>query len=166
MNTQQSARPPRPIPLPPVPAADATAIRRRLAGLADPVGRLAGTEGEVLDLRETANRFCSILAALFNRDSLDPVTLWERIGTALETACAKVADDDLERWASLCLEHVKADNARVAACGPLLSVLGDFATRPAEWRDAFLAHVRTRRYVVLALARERWLRVKAGEVEL
>jgi len=149
---------------PSLPTLDTEALRRKLAGLTDP-DRTPG-QAEGVEIPEAASRFCSILASLFGSE-LDRKTLWTRIDSALTTAWAKVASDaDLDLFASLCLEHVRADASAVAACEPLRQLLETFAVRPPEWRHAFLHHVHSRRYAVIVRARARWEAVKAGRAEL
>lgn len=153
---------PNPIP-PSLPTLDTEAFRRKLAGLADP-DRTPGMS-EKAEVRETASRFCSILAHLFGED-LERMTLWSRIDSALETAGAKVSDDDLDRWATLCLEHVQASAAKAAACDALRTLLETFAVRTPEWRHELLNYVATHRYAVVVRGRARWEEVKAGRIEL
>ena len=158
MSTQVSSPPPIPVTL------DTEAIRRKLAGLSDP-GRLAGSAGETSEIRETASRLCSILASLFG-DDLDRLTLWSRIDSALSTAVAKVSDGDLDRLVSLCLDHVKADPAKAAACEPLGHLISIFGVRPPAWRMALLNYLGTHRYAVLVHGRARWEDVKARRIDL
>lgn len=148
---------------PPLPVLDTEAFRRALAGLADP--DRAPTAGEKAEVKEAAIRWACVLAHLFG-DDLDRLTLWSRIDSALETSLAKVSDDDLDRFAHLCLEHVRAEASRAAACDALVSVLGTFTVRPPEWRHAFLHYVAAHRFAVIAHGRARWELVKAREVEL
>ena len=75
-------------------------------------------------------------------------------------------DGDLDRFASLCLEHVQADAARAAACEALDQLLQTFAVRPIEWRQGYVRYVRTHYYPVVVHSRARWERVKRKEVEL
>lgn len=144
---------------------DTQELRRRLAGLADPFSSSADTDGERVDIADTAIRFGTILAHLFS-DDLDRLTLWTRIESALDQACAKVGGTDLEHWINLCLEHVKADAAKTAACEPLVQMIQSIEVRPAQWKHAFLAYVRSRRYVVVVKARARWEQVKSKECDL
>lgn len=142
---------------------NAQEFRRKLAGLADP-DRHPG-ETEKVEIRETAIRLCSILASLFG-ESLDRTTLWGRIGSAFETACAKVSDDDLDRWLNLLLEHVQADPVRAAACDAMTQTVQTWAVRPPEWRHSLLNYCRSHRYPLLTHGRARWELVKSKEVEL
>lgn len=142
---------------------DYPTFRRRLAGLVDPERKIEAVEKT--EVREAAVRLCSIFAHLFG-ESLERITLWERIGSALRTSCAKVSDDDLDRFLALCLEHIQAEDARVAACDALRQMMETFAVRPREWRFALLAYINTHRLPLLVHARSRWEGVKKGTVEL
>jgi len=140
------------------------AIRRELAGLADPLKHNPGGT-EVQEIKETAIRLCSILAHLFG-EALERVTLWAKIDAALAGACAKVSDADLGRFVTLCLDTIQADPARAFACDPMVTLLQVFEVRPPEWRYAFVNHIASRRYAVVALGRQRWEQVKNKEVDL
>lgn len=148
----------------PIPVISTEEARRKLAGLVDPE-RPVGGEAVATDVRDTAVRFATILASLFG-DSLDRLTLWERIASGFDSACAKVDDGDLDRFASLCLTHVLADAGRAAACDALGQTLGVFAARPIEWRQAFVRWCRSHRYPLVVHARARWESIKKGQVEL
>lgn len=149
---------------PELPRLDAEAFRRKLAGLTDPERR-PESAGEKEAMKQDAIRFCSILAHLFG-ESLDRTTLWEKIGSALSTSLAKVSDDDLDRFATLCLEHIVAEDSKVAACEPLMHMLQAWETRTREWRHALLHYLATHRTAALVHARARWECVKKKEVEL
>ena len=116
-------------------------------------------------MKQTAIRLVSVLAKLFG-DDLDRKTLWGRIGSALETAHAKVSDDDLDRFADLCLEHVQADPGQAAACDALTTLRQQWGAWPPETRFGVLAYLATHRYAALTHGRARWELVKKGEVEL
>ena len=147
----------------PLPVLDTENFRRRLAGLEDPLARDADTPGEKAEIRNLAAELIATLADLFG-DDLDRKTLWSRIGSALETADAKVSDGDLERFLSLCLEHVKADPGRAAAHSGLGSLLATFEVRSSEWRFAYVAYLHTHRYPALQFGRKRWEQVKASRI--
>lgn len=146
-----------------IPVISTEDLRRQLAGLEDP-DRAPGLS-ESVEIKDAAHRLGCVLAHLFG-DSLERTTLWERIGSGFAAACAKVDDGDLDRFASLCLDHVKADAAKAAACEPLAQLLETFAVRPVEWRQGFVRYIRTRYYAVIVHSRSRWERVKSKEVDL
>ena len=133
-------------------------FRRKLAGLADPRRRMGAAEPE--EVKDAAIRFVSILAGLFGHE-LDRVTLWSRIGSALQVAVEKVSDDDLDQFADLCLEHVQADFGKAAALPALTQLRETWAARPPEWRYALLGYVKIHAYAVLTHGRARWQRLLA-----
>ncbi len=143
---------------------DFQAFRKKLAGIADPSKRPSG--GAVAQaVKDDAIRLCSILAHLFG-ESLDRKTLWSRIDSAFATAVAKVSDADVDRFISLCLEHVQADPGHAAACQPLGQMLAQYATRPPELRQDFVNYCGTHRFAVLSHGRARWEQIKTKAVEL
>lgn len=152
-------------PAPPIPPSiDLAEIRRKLAGLVDHSSRVP-SPAETEEVKILAVRFVNILANLFG-DSLDRATLWDRIDSAIATSVQKSAPGDFEHFTSLCLAHIDASPSRVAACIPLLQVIEQVAVRPQDWRANLLAHMNTRRFVVIAFARSRWQLIKSGEAEL
>lgn len=147
-----------------LPRLNAEEFRRKLAGLTDPDYR-EQTVSEREAVKQDAFRFASLLAHLFG-PSLDRLSMWEKIGSALASATAKVSDDDLDRFVTLCLEHVQAEDSQVAACDALLSLLEAWQLRPKEWRLSLLNYLATHRSAVLIRGRRRWEQVKSKEVEL
>ena len=147
---------------------DWSALRQKLLAFTDPLDpKRAPTLSlaEQANLKYEASRFVTILAHLFGPD-LDRKTLWERIHSALETALAKVYDEDTDRFIHLCLEHVRAEIPAATSCEALNTVIQTWRQRPVEWRHALLHYLRSHRYVVLLDARNRWEGVKKGEIEL
>ncbi len=128
-------------------------FRRTLAGIVDPDRRM--TAGDTAALRETAKRVVVALCLHFGRE-LDRKTLWSRIDSALQSACARVSDGDRERWLDLLLEHVRADPVMAAACPYLLGVRAELMTPDEAHRKAFLRYVESRRYAVIAFGRAAW----------
>ena len=123
-------------------------FRQQLAGLTtmdDP--------GETSDeYRSVSARVAAMLARNFG-PSLDAKTKWDRIGSAIPTACAKSPDGDPETLLSAMLEHVKAVPA--AAYDPELeSLLRELREHDATWRDGFVAYLQQALYAVLVFGRE------------
>lgn len=50
-----------------------------------------------------------LIAIAFNRDRLDPVTIWDRTKSALEKAIEESSQGDMIGFVSTCLNHVMAD---------------------------------------------------------
>lgn len=139
--------------LPPLTPLDAESFRRILAGLEDPDTTARYTPD---NFREDASRLVFVLALCFNRDVLDAVTLWERIASAITTACAKVDDGDLDRLISLALEHVKAEHTRVAANEMASSIIADLTEQDDSWRMGFVRYLKQHTYTAIIHGRRYW----------
>jgi hypothetical protein len=122
--------------------------------LADADRAVAGAEPE--NIRQEAVRLVKGYCMLFGA-SLDRKTLWDRLATALATACAKVGGEgDLDRWIDLCLEHIRADAGKVVRLRAFTALRETLRVRDLSWRRAFLRYVENHRFAVLAYARESW----------
>lgn len=98
-------------------------------------------------------------------ESLDRMTLWDRIGSALSTSAAKCDDGDTDRFASLCLEHVKADHAAAARHEGFAAWVVAMASRDDAYRQLFVRHCGSKTAIVLVHARHAWeqrKQMKAG----
>ncbi|HEY3967267.1 MAG TPA: hypothetical protein VGM05_22095 [Planctomycetaceae bacterium] len=102
---------------------------------------------------------CILMCELFGED-LDRTSLWDRIASALATAAAKTTDGDMDRFVSLCLDHVRADAAKAARHPEIGAMLHDWSEQSAAWRQGFVRYVATRSFAILAHGRVRWERVK------
>lgn len=132
-------------------------FRRRLAGFADRGRQIQQIEQTAF--RQIAEDFVVSLCLVFG-DSLDRKTLWSRIDSGLQAACASVDDGDTDRWLDLLLDHVKADAARVVRLGLLRNVRTSLASKDETHRREFLRWVESRRYAVLTHGRAAWDRWK------
>lgn len=159
MSTQATSREP-----PKLAMFDAAEFRRKLSGLAAP--ERTASDADKKDVRGTAIRFCSILAKLHNDDVLAAEKKWDRISSALATAIAKVSDDDVDRFATLCLDHVMADPSKSATCPALAEILVTAESKPPEWRHALLGYFATHGQAAVVHGRARWELVKRQEVAL
>lgn len=141
--------------MPQLPPFDAEAWRRVLAGLTDDE---ASTEWRE-DFREAGAALCFVLARFYNRDELDPVKLWERIGTAVATACEQVDDGDLDKVFDIALDTVRASVSLVAASEDSW-VLGELADKEESWRLGFVRYLKTHGYTVIIHGRRQWEKYK------
>lgn len=107
------------------------------------------------DFGAAASLLCVVLAEQFDSASLDRLTLWDRISSGILTAAAKVDDGDLERFLTLCLEHVKAAPGRAATSETVLRLVGTFDQGEA-WRIGFLRYLQSHIYCVLIHGRAAW----------
>lgn len=142
---------------PPLESLSTEQFRQRLAGLIDPQERLS--PDFQAEQKNHAIQFVACLPEVFG-ESLDRLTLWDRIGTALQTAHAKTAGEDYEFFISRVLEHIKAEPARVARCETIQYVMHWMADCPSEARHAWLAYMHTHLYAVLVHAKWAWEQAK------
>lgn len=134
-------------------------FRRKIAGLVDPNRKTTGAV-ETESIKQEAIAFCLVLCDLFG-EALSRMTLWDRIGTALTTASAKCDDGDTDRFASLCIEHVKADNAAAARHEQFGGWVMTMAVRDDAYRQAFVRYCASKSPIVLVHARSAWEQKKA-----
>lgn len=137
-----------------IPAIDQAEFRRRVAGLIDPNRKPTGA-AETASIKEESVQLCLTLCELFG-ESLDRKTLWDRIGSALSTAACKCDDGDSDRFASLCLDHVKADNAEAARHEQFGAWVVTMAARDEAYRQALVRYCGTKTAIVLVHARAAW----------
>lgn len=130
--------------------------RKVLAGLIDPSEQIDGTTRELIRIK--AVDFAVFLARHFNRDKLDAVTIWERLGSAIETAHAKTPGGDFELFLNLCLDHILADRNRVLSDPTGSELIEFFADEPEEVAVEFIGYLVSRLFVVLTHTRQRWKR--------
>lgn len=93
-------------------------------------------------------------------DNLDRMTLWDRIGSALGSAAAKCDDGDTDRFASLCLEHIKADSSAAARHEGFANWVVTMAARDDAYRQLFVRHCGNKTAIVLVHARHAWEKFK------
>ena len=110
-----------------------------------------------------AVNFCSILPELFGSD-LDRLTLWNRIGSAIETSIIK-ANYDIEFFVNLCLEHIKAEHSRVAAHEGIKYFVESNIEKSDEWKKLFFNYLSTRYFLIIAKARTVWEEKKENKKE-
>lgn len=110
--------------------------------------------------KKLATELCLMLATHFNRKSLEVVTLWSRIGTALATASVKVQDGDMARFCTLCLETVKAHPGIFAADEKAGNLIAALIGKSSEWRQSFVRYIAGRSYIIIVLGRAAWEEVK------
>jgi hypothetical protein len=110
-------------------------------------------------IKMEAVRLCSILPELFG-DNLDRKTLWERIGNGLISSCTK-ANYDIAYFVNMLLEYICSDAGKVATNEKILNFIEVNSKKSEEWRNAFFHYINTRYFLVIALARQEWEKIKA-----
>jgi hypothetical protein len=127
-------------------------FRQQLAGLRDERGSAAFS---IDAFREHATNLGVALALVFNRKSLNPVTLWTRIDSAIQTGITAANGADIHALINTACEHVMASpNAVLSAefgglIGPILDMEDDEAY-------AFIRHLARSRYTLIAFTRKAW----------
>jgi hypothetical protein len=134
---------------------DAVVFRQEIAGLLE----RHEDDHEPDDFGDTAALLCVTLAEQFDSDTLDRLKLWDRISSGILTAAAKVDDGDLDRFLSLCLEHVKASPGRAATSDTVARLIGAFDQDEA-WRIGFVRYCVSHHYPILIHGRAAWQRHK------
>ena len=106
-------------------------------------------------MREHAVQLCLVMCEVWG-ESLDRLTLWDRIDSGMKAAAAKCQGGDTERFAALCLDHVRADTAR-AACNELFVGWLMFMDGVDDaFRQRFVAYCGSMSAVVCVHARRAW----------
>jgi hypothetical protein len=94
--------------------------------------------------------------------ALDRTGLWDRIGTGLESACAKTPGADHEYFINEVLGHIKATPAAVAACDGIAATLATVGAWTETDRQAWILYIRTHLIPVLVHARAAWEGIKTA----
>lgn len=136
-------------------------FRRMLAGLADDTSE----PGWLEDFREAGARLALIMARFYDRTKLEPIKLWERIGSGIAAACEQVDDGDLDRLISICLDHVCASHSAVAADQEFAPVIQTLSERDESWRLQLVRYLKTHSYTILIHGRKLWEERKEVRLE-
>lgn len=134
-------------------------FRQKLAGLLDPQAAVADDRRQ--EIRDLCIRFAAELPALFGED-LDRKTMWDRIGSGLQSAFAKTAGSDHEFFVQQVLTHILASTSSAASnpvMGEILVTLGGWSL---EDRQAWLGYFNTHLIPLLVHARAHWTARKGG----
>lgn len=134
-------------------------FRQEIAGLLE----RHESDHEPADFGAAASLLCVALAEQFDSDTLDRLTLWDRISSGILTAAAKVDDGDLDRFLSLCLEHVKAAPGR-AACSDAVARFMGAVDQHQGWRIGFIKYCQSHQYAVIIHGRVAWQQHKEASV--
>ncbi len=133
-------------------------FRQQLAGLAS----TDAAEFDAETFRQFGIRLGVVMAELFG-ESLDRLTLWQRISDGIRTSSAKVGDGDTDHFLSLCLEFIKADDARAAANQHWTELLIELGQQDDGFRRLWIRYLNTRVFAVVAHARAAWEGIKVDK---
>jgi len=125
-------------------------LRQRLAGLIDPQAEKPEWYAEVA--KGLAIQFCASLPSVFG-DSLDRMTMWDKIANAIQSGYAKTVSGDLDLFMQHVLESIKADPAKAVAYEPLTEAMDALLDLPENERQDWLQYLTTHLIPVLVYAR-------------
>lgn len=125
-------------------------LRQRLAGLIDPQAGRRVSESQTF--KELAIQFCAALPAVFGEE-LDRLTMWNKIGSAIQSGYAKTVDGDIDLFAQCVLESIKADTTKAVACDRLTDAIDRLHSLPDEGRQDWLRYLVSHLIPVLVHAR-------------
>ncbi len=131
--------------------------RQKLAGLLDPQAK-GGVESRDT-VKALAVRFAACLPTLYSKD-LDRLSLWTRIGTALETAASKTGGGDFELFIQQSLDHIKAEASAAASSDELASIMATLESWSQTDREQWVMMFQSRLIPLLVLAKAKWGEVK------
>lgn len=102
--------------------------------------------------RPLAVQFCAALPAVFG-ESLDRMTLWDKIASAIQSGYAKTVSGDLDLFIQHVLESIKSEPGKAVACVPLMDAMDAMQALKEHERQDWLAYLVTHLIPVLAAAR-------------
>jgi hypothetical protein len=117
---------------------------------------------ELAEFRALARDVIVLLCRTFGR-TLQRVTLWKRIESALRTASLKVDDEDTDRWLNLLFDHICAQPELVARLPLAEQVRQQLAAYPPQRRRDFIRWVRSHLYPILIDGHRAWEEAKQAD---
>lgn len=132
--------------------------RQKIAGLIDPQEQQTPERRD--EIKQLAIQFVALLPEVFG-ETLDRLTLWDRIGTGLQTAFAKTPGIDHEHFIQQVLEHIKSETSKAARCKSLAEVLLILSEWSPADRQAWIAYFHTHLVPIVVHAKIAWDAKKA-----
>lgn len=148
--------------VPPLGSLTTEEFRQKLAGVISP--ETVGDQLADEHLRNLAVQFAAILPRLFG-DELDRKTLWERIGSGLQSSAAKTAGDDCEYFVQQVLSHIKAPLSFASGNEDLRTILHVLGEQSPSERERWMRMFQTHLIPILVHAREKWDAAKKARKE-
>lgn len=125
-------------------------LRQRLASLIDPHAEKPEWYAEVA--KGMAIQFCSALPNVLG-DSLDRMTMWDKIAAAIQSGYAKTVSGDVDLFVQHVLESIRADPSKAVACERLTDAIDELHRLPEKERQDWLDYLVTHLIPVLVDAR-------------
>lgn len=140
----------------PPPSFNANEWRQQLAGLIDPDYSTPLDDNKAAaEHKKWAIGLCLACCDLFG-ESLDRMTLWDRIPSGLATACVKCDDGDIDRFVDYVLSHIKAEPARAARHEDVGIMLAEASMKPTSWRQGLVRYIASHGFAIIAYSRREW----------
>lgn len=134
--------------------------RQLIAGILDPHEQISPENHE--GLKQLAVELVLLLARHYNRDTMDPLKIWDRLGSAISTAHAKTPAGEPWLFINICLEHIDAKRGRLLSDSSLQKILDVFEDESPEFAIALIHYLKSRDYVVLTQAKMAWEQEKSS----
>ena len=125
-------------------------LRQRLAGLIDTQAEKSKWFSE--QAKDVAIQFAASLPAVFS-DSLDRLTMWDKIASAIKGGFAKTAGGDLDLFIQHVMETIKADESKAVSCEKLVIAIDCMHAIDDEHRQDFLQYFVTHLIPILVHSR-------------
>ncbi len=133
-----------------LPTINTEQLRQRLAGLIDPQAVVPEWHKQIA--KNLAIQFCASLPAVFG-ESLDRMTMWDKIAAAIQSAFAKTVSGDIDLFVQHVLESIKADPAKAVACERLTDAIDELQQLSEQERQDWMQYLVTHLIPVLVYAR-------------
>lgn len=135
---------------------DTVALRQALAGLIDPQAQKAEWFDETA--RGLAVNFCASLPRIFG-ESLDRLTMWDKIAAAIQSAYAKTVSGDIDLFVNHICESLKIDHAKTLACDDFTDAVMSLQELHGQQRQDWMTYLATHLTPILVRAKRAY---KAG----
>lgn len=125
-------------------------LRQRLASLIDPQAEKEEWFNDAA--KNLAVNFCAALPAVFG-ESLDRMTMWDKIAAAIQSGYAKTVSGDLDLFVQHVLESIQADPSKAVANERMTDAIDSLQNMDAQQRQDWLQYLVTHLIPVLVYAR-------------
>lgn len=134
----------------PLPFTETEQLRQRLAGLVDPSEKKQQWYADYA--KGLAIRFCASLPEIFG-ESLDRLTMWDKIPAAIQSAYAKTIGGDIEMFVQHVAESIQAEPRRAIACDNFTEAMSEMSDINPDHRQDFLEYMVTHLIPILVHAK-------------
>ena len=140
-----------------------TDLYKKITGITDNLGHTNNYSDDVFI--DEACRLISEVPRFFS-DTLDRMTMWDRIGNGLCAAVSK-SDGNLRLFVNYLVEYVKADYGKFASCETINNIINTFELREKEWQKLFVENCHKFSFLIIAKSRQMWMqKTKKNAVDM